>query len=647
MDPASLGIGVVSLTFQVFSGCVKGYQLLTEARDMPKEHQYLRIRLKQEQYRLLDWARVAHISETDNNLVLSNASRGVLCDVLYQKNQLLLAFGKFDDKYKPLRRPLLSDEPEEVEDSPVLKKVETGFNGRFPQTEDLLKRALEWIDKSSKYPKRLKWASWDKAKFEQLLLKLSSFNDFMKGLLNDQQLDQLIDLQTRTEFQIIQLNSKVDQLLEFVRAGTAWQELTQTGPQTRTIISTDPLKALLQARGLMDLSYEPSEQNLAALARFKALGTAINTNGLTDDIAQDLELGETVKEITSVELSHSDIRIIDQDNEDQGEFQRTEALYVRLGSMRRPGIRRKQVWIEWKTFEPQAFDGEPDPMILERIRALTALLKENNRSGQFRAPQCLGYFRDIDPNGEDRYRFGLVFEKPNDVQQSTRPVSLLDLLRDESIEMPSLTQRIALACVVAECLERLHAVNWLHKGLRSHNILFFHNAHDPELDLSAPYISGFDYSRPAQNEDMTEKPPENAAYDLYRHPHVQSCGSTPSSSSRSGFKKSFDIYALGVILLEIAHWKPIDEILGLGYVRMIKPSATLAVRGRLLREPRFLGYVRSHLGDVLAGVVHACLEGPGAFGLHEDVDEKDEIVGEQLGIAFYAEVVGKLKGIKV
>ena len=68
MDPVSasgLALSAVSLAFQVFSGCVKAYQILIEAEGLPKKYEYLRLRLQLEQCRLLDWATVAEISDDE------------------------------------------------------------------------------------------------------------------------------------------------------------------------------------------------------------------------------------------------------------------------------------------------------------------------------------------------------------------------------------------------------------------------------------------------------------------------------------------------------------------------------------------------------------------------------------------------------
>jgi serine/threonine protein kinase len=223
--------------------------------------------------------------------------------------------------------------------------------------------------------------------------------------------------------------------------------------------------------------------------------------------------------------------------------------------------------------------------------------------------------------------------------------------------MPSLTSRIALCHALSEIVEKLHAVDWVHKGLRSHNVIFFKTDDDDNdnsdeegddwssIDFTQPYISGFDYSRPAQNEELTEKPPENAAYDIYRHPRVHG-SALPRDPNTSPYKKSYDIYSLGIILLEIAYWKPIDVVLGID-LATARPSTTIKVKQRLWEETRFLKYVRGNLGDKVWEVVRACLTGIEAFGLGRDDDERISRVKEDLQIGYYDVVVKRLGEVKV
>jgi serine/threonine protein kinase len=205
--------------------------------------------------------------------------------------------------------------------------------------------------------------------------------------------------------------------------------------------------------------------------------------------------------------------------------------------------------------------------------------------------------------------------------------------------MPPLTDRITLMRLLSETVERLHAVDWLHKGLRSSNILFFTDRTTGAINLSDPYISGFEYARPAQRDDMTQRPSEDPGADIYRHPATQ---------AGLGFLKSFDLYSLGVVLLEIAYWAPIEKILGIADLDRARPKEVSRVRATLLEDERFSKHVRSHLGLTVEGLVWACLKGPEGFGLDGECDEKDAFVAAGLQREFGERVVkrlGEMRGL--
>ena len=91
----------------------------------------------------------------------------------------------------------------------------------------------------------------------------------------------------------------------------------------------------------------------------------------------------------------------------------------------------------------------------------------------------------------------------------------------------------------------------MHKGLGDESILV--PTRDGTPDYSQPYISGFEYSRPDE-EDLTSTATDNA-WPVYTHPDYMGV-------DRERYRKTFDMYSMGIILLEIAWWKPADEILG-------------------------------------------------------------------------------------
>ena len=201
-----------------------------------------------------------------------------------------------------------------------------------------------------------------------------------------------------------------------------------------------------------------------------------------------------------------------------------------------------------------------DPRTRDRVNLLAKLLEQ--RKGQvFRIPHCIGW--RYDPTS---HRLGYIFEIPNGV--TAKPVSLLKLLKDEEANI-QLGKKFKLAHGLAECISKLHMVKWVsfcpnfvyaasgdrsqvHESFRSENVLFFpttssgtieHLSLEQITDCSQPWILGFELSRP-ENDFSAGFIDIDAARDIYRHPERQGQPQRP-------FQKIHDIYALGVVLLEI------------------------------------------------------------------------------------------------
>lgn len=319
----------------------------------------------------------------------------------------------------------------------------------------------------------------------------------------------------------------------------------------------------------------------------------------------------------------------------------------------------RKCWIEWKDYEAER-PGEANPtkeVIIERTRKLAALLHHSPKPDAFRTPHCLGFFDKAPPSTIPRAasdeeeeeeddddisncRLGLIFERPEDVHVSLPPVSLHELL--QTVRKPRVTDRVTLAHAVAHCLLYLHAVNWLHKGLRSHNIIFFRTA-SGQVAYDKPYVSGFDFSRPQAKDEMTQIP-DDIENDLYRHPHAQS---STYAEERERFKRSFDIYSLGVMFVEIAYWKTVDRILDID-LHAVRRSrrAALSVRGHLL-EPKIIEEIGASMGEKFEDATRRCVAGGEQLGLVDGGDETSDAVAAKLSLAFYEDVVQQLGDIRV
>lgn len=261
---------------------------------------------------------------------------------------------------------------------------------------------------------------------------------------------------------------------------------------------------------------------------------------------------------------------------------------------------------------------------------LATLLREEQKPEEFRVTNCLGYFHEA-----GQRRFGFVFQGTGNFP----PPRLLDMIAASNQPRPSLTTRIQIARAVATSVWYLHATNWLHKGLRSENVVF------PFKPPASPYLTGFDYSRPVSAKERATKSVQNRYHDLYRHPSTQF--DVPRDGP-SGFKKAYDIYSLGVVLYEIGMWKPIHEIMGIKSDTSKEFSATEVkkTQTRLLSQECLMS-LAADVGDAYMTMVASCLSGDFGFDSFHGQGDQHGNYEARLQLEFGERVVRKLDSIVV
>ncbi|KAF4990676.1 hypothetical protein FGRMN_8348 [Fusarium graminum] len=591
-----------------------------------------------EQQRLFCWSEASGLLDLDAknqekvlNSNVFNLHRQTVIDLLVQVQCLFTEFTEYQQKHNNLATVMDKDG---VLDAPE----KDARSSNYPMTEkkrDFIKKAMTGLKaKSSEGLTRLRWTSFDKQGFEKLLAKFSVLNDNMTNILDHSLQIEIRNTVQDTNRGVLLLHHKIADLSHLVLALKSQLDAGSPGGPSQM----SKLEREANADALMQLS---------RLAKFKAFNETIDPKSgrplVVDEAAAEfLDLAKPGHQRNLLIPRH----LIDLDPEvDVSDAPRCEAFMKTAEG-------KKKVWIEWKDYDNT--DTQPGSLskadIIERVRKLAALLNHSPKPEAFRTPHCLGFFDKADPNiPEDDVdildrRLGLIFERPSNgnLHMSLPPVSLRELLQDPKVRKPRITERVHLAHAISNCLIYLHAVHWLHKGLRGHNVLFF-RTREGHVDYRQPYLSGFDFSRPGGSDEMTDAPGVDAEHDLYRHPNAQST----RRRDRERSKKSFDIYSLGVILVELAHWQPVEDVLHIDIRRARgRPDIVRGVREALLKEDR-VAAVGADMGERYEDATRKCLAGGGELGLREGDDETRDEVAEKLSRKFYEDVVKRLESIVV
>lgn len=678
MDPgtaAGLSLAVIGVAVQCFTGLMSALRLIAAARGLKPEYRYLTLRLQLEQQRTLSWASgcgLLSYMEGDENALdasLTRLHRGDVVEVLAQMQALATGFIKYKGRYGSLVPDLEANEDhEQVPLAQSALEASTGGNFRdfVPHITRFLDEALH-IATSSTLPRRVRWAIQDNDKFEGLINRLKELNDALLNLLDTNVGKNILETTRETRMSVLQLHNKIDDLNQLVKAllpisghskgsGDSIGWIQEYEGEYR--IKTNPVS---HASRRMIEPIQKDDMIIAKLARFKASNASIEEGtSLDSQIVKDLAIAQPDTRLKDARLPRKFIRVDEDPPSARLQPRHSNGRYTPSAS------KTQQIWIEWKKYVPSDSRLSPKPIILDRVQKLAALLCDFNKPSSLRVPTCLGYFDDgeheyakRDPEDEDEeaadrppeYRFGFVFLKP----EGGSVVTLHHLLN--KAPKPSLSRRIALAQAIANCLLSLHSVNWLHKSLRSSNILFAGKESSlptstHEIDLASPFVSGFDYARPASSGEMTEVPTIRSENSLYRHPNAH------GEEEREGisFKKSFDIYSLGVILTEIAVWYPVEELLKKQDGEDRSEAAKLSPRRKAnwtAKDVRntLLGIaaidaVEAGAGARFEAAVNICLKGSEALGLDAKEDESDQRVGVKLQTSFHRKVVRRLEEIQ-
>jgi hypothetical protein len=296
-----------------------------------------------------------------------------------------------------------------------------------------------------------------------------------------------------------------------------------------------------------------------------------------------------------------------------------------------------------------------------RIEKLIRMLNSSQNIKELRTPRCLGYL--YAPPGEDTsshaskcctYEILYSFNEQNCF--SLRHV----LFKKWKL---SLSKRYDVARSLARSVLYLHAVEWLHKGIRSSNVVFStyqvlpespnisnsksSKSKNPKIAVSGlPYLVGFEYSRINTRDEGTEKITYVAHdHNLYRHPDAQSEPTVDPSmvlGDKARFTKNYDIFSLGVILVELGVLKPAQKIeQDLELSNENYKNAEHGDRPQMFKEYLLdlVPEVENSMGSIYANVTSKCLAA--------NFYRQDVTMDQEGAVAFYRDVIAQLGKCKV
>ncbi|KAM7207477.1 Prion-inhibition and propagation domain containing protein, partial [Naviculisporaceae sp. PSN 640] len=671
---------IYGLARDVYANTIRLFKFITALVDMPKDCEKYRLQLIMEYNRVLAWGKAAGLVDIQEGETLSSTlgtNPTELIAIVARIQWLLAEFrdlnGRYGNELKPddgaggdpEKRPIATDADVLRQVSNLAVSYESTTKERrakrgLKQIRSFFDKAIQNTKEIATQPARVRWVVMDKDIFVALLADLHVLTERLHELMRDYRESKIDEITAKTYREMIITRNGVQDLRDMFDAVTGLVATSSTTGKG-TITSSNNDKTL---------------QDLVRLKRISRTSEVILSRVTVAKHTAKFDLQKTIADLgTTVPRYTQDLWDahvwLNQDNDSDDPEQ----------PCRRPrGVLSTPkgdipIWIEYKSFGSYVPGSLKDKESALRTVALAEMLHLPKPTSLY-IPQCLGYFDDREIGKTERY--GWIFKMARGSDHDTQVRSLYDILGHRSLK-PSLSQRLTMARRLCSTVLNLHAANWLHKGIFSDNVIFhFGGGGRPghQYDPTIPCLTGFEFSRP-EGSDTTSRE-EDLAWDLYRWPGIQREAPLERNS-----RKTYDLYSLGLVLLEIAHWEPLWKILGLSartshqkrpaIIPYVSLSDSKQVRNWLLgirdanttSEAPFKRQGRSNpvkelkniMGDRYFSVVARCLWAHGEQGF--GVDDEDhagrggnsrlELVedGIKLQDAFTRLVVEELEGIVI
>ncbi|KAJ4340397.1 hypothetical protein N0V95_007510 [Ascochyta clinopodiicola] len=489
--------GFVAVPLALFQSCVTAFELLKAAEHIGAEGDLFSTKLQWEQFQLLKWG---HRLGLDSFSTAEDDINWELAGrILLQLECLLTSAEKLKERYS------LNVEEEhlvKVEDESSWQTEHAGI-GRYIASlrPDMVTLKGHIIRKNNRVLKRLRWAAIGR---EQAFAIINDVADLVAKLYR------LLDSVDR-EKQV-----RMDEVLlrDILSRSTTASEVEQT----RQILAFDP-----SLKG----------NSLQSAAILKQIRLKIGADTRDDEVKTGKTQEALAPAINIEKLKHNKLSPYTPDK---------PLSYIGMELAR---YKKSPVLVEWKFVPSNSWTD-----MLPQVKRLAAMLASPEVK-YCQSLLCVGYLP-----WEERELYALMYKIPQDPTLGNWSLKTLSGLLTEQRHL-SLGRRFEIATKMSQAVLQLHTSGWLHKSFRSNHIVFLapKDASSSEYLQSTPYLIGFEYARPDTPKAVafTQLPDTDPLNDLYRHPQAR-------GARRESYRKQFDVYALGCVLLEIGMWQALPDI---------------------------------------------------------------------------------------
>lgn len=235
----------------------------------------------------------------------------------------------------------------------------------------------------------------------------------------------------------------------------------------------------------------------------------------------------------------------------------------------------------------------------ERIHNVARLLSMKDKPSEMRTLDCLGV---VSVRDETLTTYKLLYRLPAGRISTLK--GILSVQREEPTL--SLGKKFTCAKVLCRAVLWVHLAGWLHKDIRSDNIVFCADDKS-DFNLAEPYLCGFEYSRFIAAPLDTEPLAGDADNNLYRHPDVQGLPEDSRGTERPEFDQAHDVYALGMVLFELGSRRSLQRL-----KEKYEKSSGQRWSAQPFREwivAQELENLTPRVGEIYTDVVRICLNG--------------------------------------